>query len=188
MAKDKKDDETGFTGKRTKSYRELDAQRGKSKYHSRHDDKAQQKLEQSSSYQKYKTAADALFTGAPLPEGLAKALDPTGVKQQAKDAKKDAMMKLREMDRKSWVQGVIDFLEKYPELPDDAYFCDSLLDHPRDRIVDKALGKLELLESDGKLKGKLPGSLSERLKSIELTNMDAELQARAKLLRAKLRT
>ncbi len=182
MAK-KDDDSTGFTGKRNKSYRELDAQRGKSKYHSRHDDKDQQRLERSASYQKYKTAADALFSGGELPEGLAKTFDPDGKRK----AQKEAMGKLRELDRKAWVQGVIDFLEKYPELPEDPYFLDSLLDHPRERIVDKALGKLETLEEEGRLKGKVPGSLSERLKSIELTSMDTELQGRAKTLREKLR-
>lgn len=182
MAKDD-DNSGGFTGKRNKTYRELDAQRGKSKYHSRQDDKAQQKLEQSASYQKYKTAADALFTGGELPDGLAKTFDPDGKRK----AQKDAMMKLREMDRKTWVQGVVDYLEKYPELPEDAYFLDSLLDHPRDRIVDKSLAKLELLAEEGKLKEKLPGSLQERLKSIELTSMDSELQSRARVLREKLR-
>ena len=179
----KDDDQTGFTGKRTKSYRELDAQRGKSKYHSRHDDKAQQKLEQSASYQKYKSAADALFTGGELPEGLAQTFDPDGKRK----AQKEAMGKLREMDRKTWVQGVIEYLDKYPELPEDPYFLDSLLDHPRERIADKALAKLETLESEGKLKGKVPGSLSERLKSIELTSVDADLQGRAKALRERLR-
>ena len=185
MAREKKDDDsTGFTGKRNKSYRELDAQRGKSKYHSRQDDKDQQKLERSASYQKYKVAADALFTGGELPEGLAQTFDPEGKRK----AQKDAMRKLGELDRKEWVQGVIDFLEKYPELPEDPYFLDSLLDHPRDRIVDKSLARLEGLQEEGKLKGRLPGSLQERLKSIELTSMDTELQGRAKALREKLRS
>ena len=181
MAKD--DDSTGFTGRRKKSYREMDAQRGKSKYHSRQDDRDQQKLERSATYQRYKSAADALFTGGELPEGLAQQFDPEGKRK----AQKDAMQKLREMDRKAWVQGVLDYLEKYPELPEDAYFLDSLLDHPRERIVDKSLARLELMESEGKLKTKLPGSLQERLKSIELTSMDSELQGRAKALREKLR-
>src|ERR671925_288585 len=138
MAKrDDDDTTTGFTGKRNKSWREIDAQRGKSKYHSRHDDKDQQKLERSSSYQKYKSAADSLFSGA--------------------------------------------------ELPDDPYFLDSLLDHPRERIVDKSLARLEALESEGRLKGRTPGSLPERLKSIELTSTDPDLQSRAKALREKIR-
>jgi lipoate-protein ligase A len=43
------------------------------------------------------------------------------------------------------------------------------------------------MEGAGKLKGKAPKSLDERLKSIELTGTDPELQDRAKALRAKLR-
>lgn len=183
MAKGKDDDSTGFTGRRKKSYREMDAQRGKSKYHSRQDDAQQQKIERSASYQKYKSAADALFTGGELPDSLAKTFDPDGKRK----AQKEAMMKLREMDRKTWVQGVIDYLEKYPELPEDPYFLDSLLDHPRERIADKALARLEGLEEEGKLKTKLPGSLPERLKSIELTSTDPDMQSRAKALRDRLR-
>jgi hypothetical protein len=185
MARDKDDGGGGgFTGKRNKSYREIDAQRGKSKYHSRQDDPAQQKIERSASYQKYKVAADALFTGGELPEGLAKTFDPEGKRK----SQKEAQMKLRELpDRKAWAQGVVDYLEKFPELPEDPYFLDSLLDHPKERIVDKALGKLEVMEGEGKLKTKLPASLEPRLKSIEMTAMDQELQQRAKALRGKIR-
>ena len=161
MVKDD-DDGGGFTGKRNKTWREIDAQRGKSKYHSRQDDPAQQRIERSASYEKYKQAADSLFTGGALPEGLAKTFDPEGKRK----AQKEAMGKLRELpDRKAWVQGVVDYLEKYPELPEDPYFLDSLLDHPRERIVDKALAKLEALHEAGTLKAKLPKSLDERLKS-----------------------
>lgn len=183
MARKDDDGSSGISGKRNKSWREIDARSGKSKYHSRQDDKDQQKLERSASYQKYKQAADSLFTGGELPEGLAQTFDPEGKRK----AQKEAMMKLREMDRKTWVQGVVDFLEKYPELPEDAYFLDSLLDHPRERIADKALARLEVMQEEGKLKGKVPGSLQERLKSIELTSMDPDLQSRAKALREKLR-
>ncbi len=97
-------------------------------------------------------------------------------------------MKLRELpDRKVWAEGVVGYLEKFPELPDDPYFLDSLLDHPKDRVVEKALGKLEELETAGTLKSKLPKSLEQRLKSIELTSMDPETQGRAKTLREKIR-
>ena len=127
-----KDDDQGggFSGKRNKSWREIDAQRGKSKYHSRQDDPAQQRIERSASYSRYKLAADSLFKGGELPEGLAKTFDPDGKRK----AQREAMLQLREMDRKSWVQGVLDYLEKYPELPEDPYFLDSLLDHPRERV------------------------------------------------------
>src|SRR3954465_8848256 len=129
MAKDKDSEGGGFTGKRNKSWREIDARGGKSKYHSRQDDPQQQKIERSASYTRYKQAADALFTGGALPDSLAQQFDPDGKRK----AQKEAMLKLRELDRKSWVQGVIEYLDKYPELPDDPYFLDSLLDHPRER-------------------------------------------------------
>src|SRR5262249_61724984 len=89
---------------------------------------------------RYKQAADALFTGGELPEGLAKTFDPDGKRQ----AEKDARMKLRELpDRKAWAAGVVEYIEKYPELPEDPYFLDSLLDHPREPIVDQAPRELE---------------------------------------------
>lgn len=185
MAKDRDDNGGGgFSGKRNKSWREIDAGRAKgSKYHSRQDDPAQQKIERSASYQKYKAAADALFTGGELPEGLAKTFDPEGKRK----AQKQAMQKVTESEtRADWVKAVVDYLEKYPELPEDAYFLDSLLDHPRERIVDKALARLEVLADEGKLQKK-PQSLDQRLKSVELTSMDPDMQSRAKALREKLR-
>ena len=185
MARDKDDnDGGGFSGKRNKSWREIDAMRGKSKSHSRQDDPAQQRIERSASYQKYKAAADALFTGGELPQGLAEKFDPEGKRK----TQKQALQKLQQAEsRQEWVQGVVEYLEKYPDLPDDPYFLDSLLDHPRERIADKALGKLEGLHADGRLKGKVPASLEQRLKSIEMTSTDPDMQARAKVLREKLR-
>lgn len=175
----------GFSGKRNKTWRELDAQKGKSKYHSRQDDPQQQRIERSASYTKYKEAADALFSGGALPQGLEQQFDPEGKRR----AQKEAMNKLHELpDRKAWVQGVVDYLAQYPELPEDAYFLDSLLDHPKDRIVDKALARLEMLHEEGKLTAaKAPKSLEQRLKSIELTSLDPDTQARAKSLREKVR-
>lgn len=183
MPPKKDDDSTGFTGKRNKSFRELDAQRGKSKYHSRQDDPNQQRIERSASYEKYKKAADSLFTGGALPEGLQATFDPEGKRKE----QKSAMTRVNEApDRKAWAERVVEYIEKY-ELPDDAFFLDSLLDHPKDRIVDKALARLELLAEDGRLmKEKAPRSLEQRLKSQEMTNMDSEVQARAKALRQKL--
>lgn len=184
MAGKDRDDETGISGKRKKSWRELDAQRGKSKYHSRQDDPAQQRIERSATYEKYKKAADSLFGGGELPQGLAGTFDPEGKRK----AQKEAMQKVTEApDRKAWVERVVSYLEQYPEMPDDAYFLDSLLDHPRDRIVDKALGKLELLQKDGRLpREKAPKSLPQRLRTLEMTSMDPDVQARAKVLRGTI--
>jgi hypothetical protein len=182
--KDRDDDGGGFTGKRNKSWRELDAQRGKSKYHSRQDDPAQQRIERSASYEKYKKAADGLFSGGVLPKGLEATFDPDGKRKE----QKAAMQAVSEApDRKAWAERVVELLERYPDLPDDAFFLDSLLDHPKDRIVDKALARLEVMQEDGRLpREKAPRSLEQRLKSLEMTSLDSELQARAKALRGRL--
>jgi hypothetical protein len=180
----KDDDSSGFTGKRNKSFRELDAQRGKSKYHSRQDDPNQQRIERSASYEKYKKAADSLFSpSGELPPGLAATFDPEGKKKEHKAA----LQRIGEApDRKAWAQLVVEFIEKY-DLVDDPFFLDSLLDHPKDRIVDKALSRLELLAEDGRLiREKAPRSLQQRLKTQEMTNLDSDVQARAKALRLKL--
>lgn len=183
MGPRKDDDSTGFTGKRNKSFRELDAQRGKSKYHSRQDDPQQQRIERSASYEKYKKAADSLFSGGALPQGLEATFDPEGKRKE----QKAAMQKVSEApDRRAWAERAVEYIEKY-ELPDDPFFLDSLLDHPKDRIVDKALARLELLAEDGRLvKEKAPRSLEQRLKTQEMTNLDSDVQARAKTLRKKL--
>src|SRR5580692_688406 len=129
MGKERDNDGGGFSGKRNKSWREIDSNRGKTKYHSRQDDPQQQRIERSASYERYKQAADSLFNGGQLPDGLAKAFDPEGKRK----AQKEAMLNLRELpDRKAWSAAVVEFLEKYPELPDDPYFLDALLDHPKD--------------------------------------------------------
>src|SRR4051812_49437802 len=121
MPKDRDDgDGGGFTGKRNKSWREIDSQRGKgSKYHSRQDDPAQQRIERSATYERYKHAADSLFTGGGLPEALAKSFDPGGKRK----GQKEAMLKLRELpDRKALGEGGGEDLEKYPELPEEPHF------------------------------------------------------------------
>ncbi len=184
MAPKERDDDTGISGKRKKSWRELDAQRGKSKYGSRQDDPQQQKVEASPTYERYKKAADALFTGAPLPEAMAEKFDPENKRKEYKAA----MLKVTESpDRKAWVDRAAEFFAQFPELPDDAYFLDSLLDHPKERLVDKALLKLESLEGEGKLpRPKTPKSLDQRLRALQMTSMDADVQQRAKVLREKL--
>jgi hypothetical protein len=112
MAGKDRDDETGISGKRKKTWRELDAQRGsKSKYSSRQDDAGQQRIERSASYEKYKKAADSLFSGGELPKGLAETFDPEGKRK----AQKEAMQKVTEApDRKAWVERVVAFPRRVP--------------------------------------------------------------------------
>ncbi len=182
--KESDDDSSGISGKRKKSWRELDAQRGKSKYGSRQDDPKQVQLQNSPTYERYKKAADALFTGEALPEAMAEKFDPENKRKE----QKEALLKVTEApDRKAWVDRSADFVAKYPELPEDAYFLDSLLDHPKERIVDKALAKLEALEADAKLpRAKTPKSLDQRLRALQMTSLDSDVQQRAKALRDKL--
>jgi hypothetical protein len=145
MGREKKDDDsTGFTGKRNKSFREMDAARGKSKYHSRQDDPNQQRIERSASYEKYKKAADSLFSGGALPEGLAATFDPEGKRKE----QKTALKKVTEAeDRKQWAERAVEYIEKY-DLPDDAFFLDSLLDR-------LATYKEKILAIKGKIKSAL---------------------------------
>ncbi len=63
-----------------------------------------------------------------VPEGLAKTFDPDGKRKQ----QQEAMNKLREApDRKAWAEGVIAYLEKFPELLQELHELrgDRLIDH-----------------------------------------------------------
>ena len=77
------------------------------------------------------------------------------------------------------------FVEEH-ELPPDPYLLTEFLGHPRERVADKALAKIEQLHEAEQLK-KVPPSLDQQLRSLELTADDEELRERAKVLRGKLR-
>jgi len=159
-----------------KSWRDIDKMRDGSRHTSnRREQAAQERLEKSSVYDQYKN----------LPEMLREKLDPTG----SLKARDDLLKKIRGIeDRKRWADLVADFVQKH-ELPDDAYTLVAWLDHPRDAVIEKSLTKLEQLASAGALAGaKLPKSLEQRLRSLELTGADPDLQARAKVLREKVRS
>jgi hypothetical protein len=183
VSREKTDDDTGISGKRKKSWRELDAGRGKSKHGSRSDDVKTERLQQIATYEKYKKAADSLFGQGELPPGLAEKFDPEG---KRKELKAELNRVADAPDRKTWAERVVEYVEKHG-MPDDAFFLDAVLDHPKERLIDKALAKLELLQSEAKLvKEKVPRSLEPRLKSLELTSLDSEIQTRAKALRLLL--
>lgn len=149
----------------------------------------QEKLAASQSYQDYKKSVEKIFGGGgEVPDTMKDALDPSGGKGKRTAALKE-LAKLESEDRKAWMAAVVSFLEEH-ELPDDPFFVVSLLDHSKDRVVDKALAKLEQLVADGKFSApgakKPPKSLEQRLKSIELTALDDEQKSRAKALRTQL--
>jgi hypothetical protein len=146
----------------------------------------QEQLSHTQSYIDYKKSVEKIFGGGgDVPEQMKGALDPSGEKGKRTVALKE-LAALAQENRKAWAEAVVQFVQDH-ELPDDPYFLVGLLDHPKDRVVDKALGKLEQLATEDKLVGaKKPKSLEQRLRSIELTSLDDEQQARAKALREKL--
>jgi hypothetical protein len=178
--------EDGSGRKRTRSWREIDKNRGSLRKPNRDEDQRQEKLQQTQAYQDYKRNLEKMLGGAgDVPDTLKGALDPSGEKGKREAALKQ-LKKLEAEDRKAWSAAVVTFVQEH-ELPDDPYFLDSLLDHSNFRVADKALTKLEQLVADGKLTAaKKPRSLEQRLKSVELTSLDDEHKVRAKALREKL--
>ena len=171
-----------------KSWREIDRMRGRSRHVSSSDrsDRAQERLERSQAYRAYKANLDKFFEGGvgAAPEGLKALLDPTGEKSARAKAIEE-IQKASAEDRRRWSELVKAFVEEH-ELPPDPYLLTEFLGHPRERVVDKALAKIEALHEEGKLT-KIPPSLDQQLRSLELTADDEELRTRACALREKLR-
>ncbi len=171
-----------------RSWREIDKGRDKGGYARTRarDEREQERMQRSPGYTQYKAAVSKLFEGGEIPEGMRDKLDPTG-EGKARDEMLKKIRKAATEDRKAWAEAVKEYVEKY-ELIEDAYLLVEWLDHPRDRVVDKSLAKLEQMGEAGALSGpKVPKSLDQRLRALELTGTDPDLQARAKALRAKLR-
>src|SRR5690606_31211345 len=171
-----------------KSWREIDRARGRSAHTSStgRSDRAQERLERSQAYRSYKANLDKFFEGGATaaPEGLKALLDPTGEKS-ARAKAIEAIQKASAEDRKKWSGLVKAFVEEH-ELPPDPYLLTEFLGHPRERVADKALARIEQLHEAEQLK-KVPPSLDQQLRSLELTADDEELRERAKVLRGKLR-
>jgi hypothetical protein len=170
-----------------RSWREIDKMRdGTGSRRRSSEDRAQERTQRGAAYGQYKAQAAKLLGGAELPEALREKLDPTG-ELRARDELLKRVKKLAGEDRKGWAEAVREYVEKF-ELPDDAFLLTEWLDHPRDRIVEKALGKLEALVESGALaKKRPPAALEQRLRGLELTGGDPEVQQRARTLRERLR-
>jgi hypothetical protein len=177
--------EDGGGRKRTRTWSEIDRNRGRSKHLTQQTDHKQERLQQTQSYQDYKKSVEKIFGGGgDVPDSLKDQLDPTGSKGK-RDAAIRQLKELEAEDRKAYLIAVGEFAESN-ELPEDPYLLDGLLDHPRPRVVDKALSALELMATAGKLGAKRPRSLEQRLRSIELTSLDDEQKERARKLRERL--
>ena len=167
-----------------KTWREIDKMRGKSR-ESRADAQREERLQKSQAYREYKSNLDKFFDGTgSAPEGLKGLLDPSGAKS-ARSTAMEEIAKASASDRKKWAELVTRFVEEH-ELPPDPYFLVEVLGHPKERVAGKALAKLAAMAEAGELK-KIPASLDQLCRSLELTADDDDLKAAAKALREKLR-
>jgi hypothetical protein len=179
-------DNDGYDDRPKRSWAEIDKARsgGRSRSSSGATsgaDRDRAKYEQSTSYSRYKTAADAFFSGETVPEGLAPTLDPKGESK----AMKEALQKLRNIeDFRAFATAAKEHVDLHG-VPDDPYLLDRMLGHPNDGIVLAALARITALLADGTFKA--PKSLPERLKSLEIGSDTPEIQDGAKALGKTLR-
>jgi len=169
--------------KRTKSWREIDKMRDHSGGSSRRDSHERERFEQSTGYTKYKTNLDRLFSGggAALPEHLRQNTDPTDAVAE-KDEERKKLYAIE--DSKVFYAAATEFLKTH-ELPDDPRILDRLLMHPDEKILEKALARLEELHKAGTLK--VPPALVQRLSSVEIDSGDPKIRRRAADLRKAIR-
>jgi hypothetical protein len=169
-----------------RSWREIDKMRDKGFSRQRaQEEREQERMQRSPAYSQLKAAVSKIFEGE-VPDALRDKLDPSGESKAREDLMK-RIKKVATEDRKAWADAVKEYVEKF-EMPEDPYLLVEWLDHPRDRVIDKSLGRLEQLATAGALSGpKVPKSLDQRLRALELTGTDPDLQTRAKELRARLR-
>lgn len=177
----------GDDDKPRKSWREIDQMRGRSRHTSGdRPDASRDRLEKSQAYREYKSNLDKFFSGgvSAAPEGLKGLLDPTGAKSARAKAIEEIQQASAE-DRRKWADLVRSFVEEH-ELPPDPYLLTEFLGHPRERVAAKALARLEELIEEDQIK-KLPPSLDQQLRSLELTSDDDDLKESARILREKIR-
>lgn len=177
----------GDSSRPKKSWREIDRMRSGSRHGSSGERPgSRERLERSQAYRDYKSNLDKFFEGGATaaPEGLRGLLDPTGAKS-ARSKAVEEIQKASAEDRRKWAELVKAFVEQH-ELPPDPYLLTEFLGHPREAVASKALGKLRELVDEGQLK-KVPPSLDQQLRSLELTADDDDLKEDAKTLREKLR-
>jgi hypothetical protein len=171
-----------------RSWREIDKMRDKGFARAKaRDERSQEKLSRSPVYEQYKAKVSKMFSGGEIPDVLREKLDPSG-EIKARDELLKKLKKAATEDRKAWAESVTEFVQKF-EMPEDAYLLVDWLDHPKDRVVEKSLSRLEELASAGLLAGpKCPKSIDQRLRSLELMGTDPDIQAKAKSLRERLRS
>jgi hypothetical protein len=167
-----------------RSWSEIDKMRDGKRSSSRSSDGGgnRSQLERSGTYSRYKSAADKFFSGELIPDALREKVDPTGEGK----ARQDALKKLKDADDfKQFVQLAKEYVAAHG-MPEDPYLLDRLLSHPSDDIVLKALNRITELVAAGEFK--VPKSLGQRLKSLELSSDSPDVQDTAKALEKELKS
>jgi hypothetical protein len=173
-------DNDGYDDKRRRSWSEVDKMRDGKRSRPSPGAPRERINEKSAGYGRLKSAADAFFSGALMPESLGEKLDPTGEGR----ARKQALQKLSAIDDFGAFNDAAKAYVDQHGLFDDPYLLDRLLGHTSDALVLKTLAHLGGLVDAGGFK--VPKSLPERLKSLEIGSDEPEVQDAAKALRQKL--
>jgi len=169
-----------------RSWRDIDKMRDGGNRHKAQEERAQERMERSPMYEQYKAKVAKMLGGEEMPDTVREKLDPTG-ELKARDELLKQIKKVGTEDRKQWAELVTEFVGKF-EMPEDPYLLVDWLDHPKDRVVEKALNQLEILANAGTLTGpKCPKSIDQRLRALEMMGTDPDVQAKAKTLRERLR-
>jgi hypothetical protein len=171
----------GYDDRPKKSWRDIDKARDGKRSSSGTPPSERARLEKSAGYSRYKSAADAFFSGNLLPDALREKVDPSGEGK----ARQDLLKKVKDAEEfKQFALLSKEYVDKYG-LPEDPYLLDRLLGHPNEGLVLKTLERLQEMLTAGELKP--PKSLGERLKSLELGSDSAEVQDAAKALAKNLK-
>jgi len=171
----------GYDDRPRPSWSEIDKRREKARSRTS-GSPASSRVEKTATYSRYKSAADAFFSGGLVPEALADKLDPDGSGQQ----RRQALARLKAAESATAFAGEARSYLSAHGLPDDPYLLERLLDHPDAALALRAIEQIGALVEAGTFKA--PKSLPQRLKSLELGSDDPELQDAAKALAARLRS
>ena len=172
----------GYDDRPKLSFSERDKRRGKGRTQSGGDSPGQRaKLESSASYGRFKSAAEAFFSGASMPDTLADKVDPGG----AGRARRDALAKLKTAeDPKLFSTLASAYVAEHGPI-DDPYLLERLLSVPDEALVLAAIERIGQLVDAGEFKP--PKALPQRLKSLELGSDSDDVQDAARALGARLK-
>ena len=169
-----------------KSWREIDAQRGRSSHHGSSDQskRAEQRRQSSQAYRSYKSQLNKLFEGGAVPDALKSKLDGDGISQKKAMQKKALQDVLDAKSAKERAKALNRYREAYAFPQDEEVLAKLLELEDEPEIVVEALQTIGRLKDEGLLKR--ASSLKARIKTAQMTIDDDDVHAEAKALLQKL--